>query len=106
MVLLRRPTTVLGEAGGEHEMYTSPSLIGNPNAEAAALAACRATAGSCPQGISNEVITSGLGRVTMQVSSKNKLQVYVDRIHKDRASARAPATIRRRPASTGRRRNI
>jgi hypothetical protein len=66
---------------------TDPSLIGNPTAMAAAVAACRAVPGSCPQGVSPEHINSGLGRLTMQVSQKIKLQLYDDRVHKDRASA-------------------
>ena len=65
------------------------NLIGNPNAMAAALAACRATAGSCPQGVSPESITSGQVRLTWQMNQKNKLAVYVDRLHKNRSSALA-----------------
>ncbi len=67
------------------------ALFGQPAAMAAALAACRAAAasGGCPQGVSPENINSALGRVTMQVNSKNKLQLYLDRVHKDRASALA-----------------
>ena len=60
---------------------------------AAALAACRAaaaaTVGGCAQGVSPEVINSALGRLTLQLSSKNKLSFYLDRIHKDRGSAQA-----------------
>ena len=66
---------------------TDPSLIGNPNAMAAAVAACRATPGSCPQGVSPETINSAMGRMTLQVSPKIKMQFYMDKIFKDRASA-------------------
>src|SRR5665213_1829028 len=68
---------------------TTGPVITDAAASAAALAACRAAAasGGCPQGISDETINSGLGRLTLQVNSKNKLSAYLDRIHKDRGSA-------------------
>ncbi len=67
------------------------SVLTDATASNAALAACRAAAagtgvGSCPQGISDETVNSGGGRLTLQVNSKNKLGLYLDRIHKDRAS--------------------
>ena len=68
--------------------------ISDPNASATLLAACRASqaatggpTAACPQGFSGETINSALGRVTMQVTSKTKLQLYMDRVHKDRAAA-------------------
>jgi hypothetical protein len=66
------------------------SLIGNPNASFASLAACRSLAVSCAQGVDDQTVNSGLGRVTLQIGSSNKLAVYGDRIHKDRAHAMAP----------------
>ena len=65
------------------------SVLLDPNASFNDLTACRAAAvsGACPQGVSPEVINSALARLTLQVNSKNKLSAYLDRIHKDRASA-------------------
>ncbi len=65
------------------------SVLTNAAQSAAVLAACRAAAasGACPQGNSPETVNSGNGRLTYQVNSKNKLGLYYDRIHKDRASA-------------------
>ena len=67
---------------------TEPVLT-NAGASYAALAQCRAAAGTsgCPQGTSGETVNSGNGRLTFQINSKNKLSAYLDRIHKDRASA-------------------
>ena len=67
---------------------TGPVLT-NAAASYAALATCRvqAAAGGCPQGISDETVNSANGRLTLQLNSKNKLSAYLDRIHKDRASA-------------------
>jgi hypothetical protein len=55
----------------------------------AGLNACRATPGSCPQGIDPQTINSGLVRFTWQMSQKNKLSAYTDRIHKTRGAAMA-----------------
>jgi hypothetical protein len=63
------------------------SLLTDANASAAFLAQCRAAGSACPQGISDETINSANGRLTLQVNSKNKLSLYLDRIHKDRAAA-------------------
>jgi hypothetical protein len=65
------------------------SVLTDAGASFNALLACRAAAasGGCPQGTSPEVINSGLARLTLQLNSKNKLSAYIDRIHKDRASA-------------------
>ncbi|HEV3141861.1 MAG TPA: carboxypeptidase-like regulatory domain-containing protein, partial [Vicinamibacterales bacterium] len=56
----------------------------------AGLAACRATPGSCPQGVDPQTINSGLVRFTWQVSPRNKFSAYVDKIHKERGAAMAP----------------
>ncbi len=68
--------------------------ISDPTVSAALLTACRASqaaaggpTAACPQGFSGETINSALGRVTMQVTSKMKMQLYMDRVHKDRAAA-------------------
>ena len=58
-----------------------------------------APAGTCAQGISDETVNSANGRLTLQLNSKNKLSAYLDRIHKDRASAHGRA---RRRAHHGR----
>jgi hypothetical protein len=68
------------------------TVLTDAGASNAALAACRAAAagkgtGTCAQGISDETVNSANGRLTLQVNSKNKLSAYLDRIHKDRASA-------------------
>jgi hypothetical protein len=44
----------------------------------------------CPQGVDPQHQYSGLGRVTWQVSPRNKLSVYYDRIHKSRGAAMNP----------------
>src|SRR5262249_52450932 len=70
--------------------FTNPVLT-DANASHNALVACRAAAatGGCPQGNSDETVNSAGGRLTFQVNSKNKLSLYYDHIHKDRASALA-----------------
>jgi hypothetical protein len=70
-------------------IVSDPSLIGQPQASALASAACRVSAGVCPQGVDPQVINSALARLTLQVNSKNKLSAYMDRIHKDRGAAMA-----------------
>jgi hypothetical protein len=67
----------------------SSAALTDPVQSAALLTACRAAAatGGCPQGNSREVINSALGRLTTQASSKVKLSLYHDHLHKDRASA-------------------
>jgi hypothetical protein len=64
------------------------SVLTNSGLSTQVLAACRAAAasGACPQGVSGETVNSGNARITLQVNSKNKLGLYYDRIHKDRAS--------------------
>jgi hypothetical protein len=69
-------------------------VINNPTTSAALLTACRASQAAaggptsdCPQGFSGETINSGLGRLTIQLTSKIKLSPYMDRVHKDRAAA-------------------
>ena len=69
---------------------SDPSLIGSPNASFASLASCRSLATACAQGVDDQTINSGLGRLTLQVSPRHKLSAYVDRIHKDRAHAMTP----------------
>jgi hypothetical protein len=56
----------------------------------AGLVACRANPGSCPQGIDDQTINSALARFTWQISPRNKLAAYMDRIHKTRAAAMSP----------------
>ena len=65
------------------------NVLTDANASFDLLQTCRseAAAGTCPQGTSPEVINSAMARLTLQVSQKNKLSAYLDRIHKDRASA-------------------
>src|SRR5262249_8528433 len=50
-------------------------------------AACLSGAIACEQGIDNQTINSVLGRGTWQVSPRNKLSVYADKIWKSRGSA-------------------
>jgi hypothetical protein len=62
---------------------------------AASIAACSAAlAGKggalCPQGVDPQHQYSGLFRMTWQVSPRNKLSGYYDRIHKVRGAAMAP----------------
>jgi hypothetical protein len=45
---------------------------------------------SCEQGIDDQTINSALGRVTWQVSPRNKFSAYVDKIWKSRSSAMIP----------------
>jgi len=56
----------------------------------AGLNACRAAAGACPQGVDDQTINSGLLRLTWQMSAKNKLSAYMDRLHKTRGAAMSP----------------
>ena len=44
----------------------------------------------CPQGVDPQHQYSGLGRVTWQISPRNKLSGYYDRIHKERGNAMSP----------------
>ena len=44
----------------------------------------------CAQGVDPQHQYSGLGRLTWQMSPRNKLSGYYDRIHKDRGAAMAP----------------
>jgi hypothetical protein len=62
---------------------------------AAGIAACQAAlAGAggqlCPQGVDPQHQYSGLGRITWQISPRNKLSAYYDRIHKVRGAAMNP----------------
>jgi hypothetical protein len=52
--------------------------------------ACYTGAKACAQGVDPQHQYSGLGRVTWQVSPRNKLSAYYDRIHKVRGAAMAP----------------
>jgi hypothetical protein len=45
---------------------------------------------ACSQGVDDQKINSGLGRVTWQVSPRNKLSVYADKIWKTRSAAMSP----------------
>jgi hypothetical protein len=44
----------------------------------------------CPQGVDPQHQYSGLGRITWQISPRNKLSGYYDRIHKVRSAAMSP----------------
>ncbi len=56
----------------------------------AGIAACFADPTSCPQGVDPQHQYSGMARLTWQVSPRNKLGVYMDRIHKVRGAAMNP----------------
>jgi hypothetical protein len=45
---------------------------------------------SCTQGVNKETINSGLLRLTWQVTSRNKLSAYIDRLFKTRDRAMSP----------------
>jgi hypothetical protein len=45
---------------------------------------------SCEQGVDDQAINSALGRVTWQVSPRNKLSAYADKIWKTRSAAMQP----------------
>jgi len=51
---------------------------------------CVSGAAACEQGIDNQTINSGLGRVTWQASPRNKFSVYADKIWKTRSAAMNP----------------
>jgi len=51
---------------------------------------CFRNVGSCPQGVDPQHQYSGQARFTWQVSPKNKLNGYMDRIHKVRGAAMSP----------------
>ncbi len=55
-------------------------------------AQCKAGTVSCEQGIDDQQITSAMARLTWQMSSKNKLGVYYDRINKTRGGDMLAAT--------------
>jgi carboxypeptidase family protein len=51
---------------------------------------CFKNVGSCPQGVDEQHQYSGQVRITWQMSPKNKLSGYMDRIHKVRGAAQSP----------------
>ena len=51
---------------------------------------CYNTPGTCPQGVDEQHQYSALARFTWQVSPRNKLSAYMDRIHKVRGAAMSP----------------
>ena len=53
-------------------------------------ARCANGTASCEQGVDDQTINSALGRVTWQVSPRNKLSVYADKIWKTRSAAMQP----------------
>src|SRR5262245_12942243 len=53
-------------------------------------AACNSGAISCEQGVDDQSINSVLGRVTWQVSPRNKCSAYADKIWKSRSAAMNP----------------
>ncbi|HEV3215421.1 MAG TPA: carboxypeptidase regulatory-like domain-containing protein, partial [Vicinamibacterales bacterium] len=83
---------------GSARFFTVDKPISNTFASdgtPAGIAACQAAlAGKggalCPQGVDPQHQYSGLARLTWQASPRNKLSVYVDRIHKARGAAMSP----------------
>jgi hypothetical protein len=64
---------------------------GTPGGIAACQAALEGKGGAlCPQGVDPQHQYSGLARLTWQVSPRNKLSAYIDRIHKVRGAALNP----------------
>jgi len=67
------------------------STFRSDGTKAGILACQQALAGKggalCPQGVDNQHQYSGLGRFTWQISPRNKLSAYYDRIHKSRGGA-------------------
>src|SRR5438105_10416256 len=57
---------------------------------AAGILACQKGTIACAQGVDPQTINSGLLRLTWQISPRNKLSGYVDRIHKTRGAAMDP----------------
>jgi hypothetical protein len=51
---------------------------------------CLSGAISCVQGVNQETINSGLVRLTWQVTSRNKVSAYIDRLFKTRDRAMSP----------------
>jgi len=76
----------------------SSAALTDASLSASLLAQCRAAGSACPQGHSVETINSLLGRVTLQATSKIKLQLYQDRVHKIRESAQGVPDVGRRNA--------
>ena len=62
------------------DVFYVPSGIAFPTG----FAQCKSGALNCEQAIDDQQITSGMARVTWQMSSKNKLGVYYDRLFKTR----------------------
>ena len=62
------------------DVFYVPSGIAFPTG----FAQCKSGALNCEQAIDDQQITSGMARVTWQMSSKNKLGVYYDRLYKTR----------------------
>src|SRR5436309_3205667 len=54
------------------------------------IGACQKGTIACAQGVDPQTINSGLVRLTWQVSPRNKLSAYIDRIHKTRGAAMDP----------------
>jgi hypothetical protein len=54
------------------------------------IARCFANPGTCPQGVDPQTINSALLRLTWQMTPRNKLSAYMDRIHKERGAAQSP----------------
>jgi Carboxypeptidase regulatory-like domain len=83
---------------GSLRLFTVNKPISNTlvsDGSVASIAACQAAlAGKggtlCAQGVDPQHQYSGLGRLTWQVSPRNKLAGYYDRVHKSRGNAMAP----------------
>ena len=83
---------------GSARFFTVNKPISNTfksDATPAGIAACQAALAGrggalCPQGVDPQHQYSGLGRLTWQISPRNKLSAYYDRIHKSRGAAMNP----------------
>ena len=88
---VKKPIASTTNSGAFAPNPVTGDVLINANASFAALQQCRtannAVLGSCAQGVDDEVINSALGRLTLQVNSKNKLSAYMDRISKTRGAA-------------------
>jgi hypothetical protein len=78
---------------GSGRFFTVNKPIANTivsDGTAAGIAKCYNNAGSCEQGVDDQTINSGLLRLTWQMTPRNKLSAYMDRIDKTRGAAMDP----------------
>ncbi|MGC4081892.1 MAG: hypothetical protein QM736_07245 [Vicinamibacterales bacterium] len=66
---------------------------------------CKSGVVSCEQAIDDQQITSAMLRLTWQMSPKNKLGIYYDRLYKTRGHDMTAGTDRGPPPSRGARRS-